>query len=164
MDLRASFPSLTLFADLDWAKVEAEYAPTSRFVSFPEYLSLKVEEGDCPPHLMELAFFDAALESLSQGEFSFPVESGIHLNPSACFLSLDYDILSMVKLAQDGTIDVLERRNVLAAYVDETGELRFHELSPPELEILQALEEGRPPGSDGTLENLVRQSLVLRNL
>lgn len=142
MQLKDAFPHLSLFSDMDWSSVAEEYEKTSRFVTFPEYLELKAEEGDCPHYLFELAYFDSALTGLQESEFIFPETPGLHLNPSARFLSLDHDILKMVSDAHEGTISVIERQNVLCIYVDGDGEIRFHELNASELEVLQAMENG----------------------
>ena len=142
MNLKDSFPNLSLFSDMDWNAVLKEYEPTSKFVSFPEYLELKAEEGDCPQHLYELAYFDSALTRIQEEDFFFPDSPGVHLNPSACFLSFDHDILKMVIDAHDGNISVIERQNVLTIFVDHDGEIKFHELSLTELDLLQELEKG----------------------
>jgi hypothetical protein len=162
MDLKESFPSLSLFSDIDWNAVAKEYEPASKVITFPEYLELKAEEGDCPPHLFELAYFDSALMALQEGEFVFPDTPGTHLNPSASFLSFDHDILKMVSDAQDGTISVISRRNVLCVYIDDEGELRFHEINESELEALQSLEEGRQPKDKNALSSLTEAGLVLQ--
>ncbi len=161
MDLKSSFPSLSLFTDLDWDAVTSEYGPTSKFVTFPEYLAIKAEAGDCPQHIYELAFFDSAMASIMESEFTFPDTPGLHLNPSACFLSFDYDILSMVKLANEGEVSIIERRNVLCVYVDESGEVLFHELTTPQLETLQNLEQGLPLTSSTTISELAQLGLVI---
>lgn len=161
MNLKDSFPSLSLFSDMDWDAVAKEYEPTSKFVTFPEYLALKAEEGDCPQHLFELAYFDSALAGIQEGEFFFPESPGLHLNPSACFLSLDYDILKMVTDAHDGNVGVIERQNVLSIFVDIDGEFQFHELSHAELETLQKLENGNLEKGDSALPSLVARGLIL---
>ncbi len=160
MKLQDAFPNLTLFADMDWNAVTAEYEQTSKYVSFPEYLAIKAEEGDCPQHLYELAYFDAALTGLQESEFTFPDTPGIHLNPSARFLSLDHDILKMVTEAHDGKIDVIERANVLCLFVSEDGEICYHELNSSELDFLQALEEGNAQ-IEKAPESLTDRGLVL---
>lgn len=161
MKLKDDFPNLSLFSDMDWEAVEREYEQTSRYVTFPEYLELKAEEGDCPFHLFELAYFDAALAGIQSGEFFFPETPGIHLNPSAHFLSFDHDILKMVQDAHDGKIHIIERQNVLCIYVDDDGDVRFHELSVQELEVLQALEEGRSPKEMKALPALAEAGLII---
>jgi hypothetical protein len=161
MDLRDSFPSLALFSDMDWIAVEKEFEISSKIITFPEYLEFKAEEGDCPQYLFELAYFDAALKSIEEGEFFFPESPGIHLNPSACFLSFDHDILKMVKDAHEGTINVIERQNVLSVYVDPTGEIRFHEISIPELDLLQKLEASILSKDHEALPGLTQAGLIL---
>jgi hypothetical protein len=163
MNLRDSFPSLSLFSDIDWNAVSKEFGPASKVITFPEYLELKVEEGDCPGHILELAYFDSALMALQEGEFSFPDSPGFHLNPSACYLSFDHDILKMVTDAQDGTIAIIERPNVLSVFLDDTGNVCFHELSQQELEVLQALEENNHPEQSKALTSLTEAGLVLHN-
>ncbi len=161
MNLKESFPSLALFSDMDWNAVAKEYEISSKIITFPEYLEFKAEEGDCPQHLFELAYFDAALKSIEAGEFFFPDGPGIHLNPSACFLSFDHDILTMVKDAHEGKISIIERPNVLCVYVDHEGEIRFHEISVSELELLQRLEEGSVPKDHEALPALTQAGLIL---
>ncbi|MES2526764.1 MAG: hypothetical protein V4598_06740 [Bdellovibrionota bacterium] len=161
MNLKDSFPNLALFSDMDWNAVAKEYEISSKIITFPEYLEFKAEEGDCPQHLFELAYFDAALNSIQEGEFLFPDSPGIHLNPSACFLSFDHDILTMVKDAHDGKISVIERPNVLSVYVDHDGEICFHEISVTELELLQKLEEGTLSSNHEALPALTQAGLIL---
>ncbi len=162
MNLKDSFPNLALFSDMDWNAVTEEYEKaSSKFITFPEYLEFKAEEGDCPQYLFELAYFDAALNSIQEGEFFFPDSPGIHLNPSACFLSFDHDILTMVKDAHEGNISIIERPNVLCVYVDDEGEIRFHEISVSELELLQQMEEGTIPENHKALPALTQAGLIL---
>ncbi len=146
---------------MDWNAVAREYEQTSAYVTFPEYLELKAEEGDCPHHLFELAYFDAALSGLQDGEFLFPEAPGLHLNPTARFLSLDHDILRMVADAQDGKIEVIERQNVLCIYADSEGEIRFHELNSDELELLQLMEEGTLNKNHKSLPLLAELEVIL---
>lgn len=161
MNLKDSFPSLSLFSDMDWDAVLKEYEPTSKFVTFPEYLAIKAEEGDCPQHIFELAYFDSALANIQEGEFFFPDEPGTFLNPSACFLSLDHDILKMVTEAHDGKINVIERQNVLSIFVNTDGEIIFHELSLAELEVLQKLENGQLERAHPSLPSLLDKGLII---
>jgi hypothetical protein len=161
MNLKDSFPSVSLFSDMDWNAVSREYEPTSKFVTFPEYLAIKAEEGDCPQHIFELAYFDAALAGLQEGEFTFPDEPGIHLNPSACFLSLDHDILKMVVDAHDGKMNIIERPNVLSLFVNDEGEIVFHELSREDLDLLQKLEEGNLEKGHPALASLTEKALII---
>lgn len=161
MNLKDAFPSLSLFSDMDWNAVTKEYEPSSKFITFPEYLALKAEEGDCPQHIFELAYFDAALTGLQDGEFIFPDSPGVYLNPSACFLSLDYDILKMVTDAHDGKINIIEKQHVLSLFVDADGEIVFHELSSDELEALQELEDGKLEKGNSLLPSLTEKGLIL---
>ncbi len=161
MNLKDAFPSLSLFSDMDWSAVSQEYEPSSKFITFPEYLALKAEEGDCPQHIFELAYFDAALTGLQEGEFIFPDSPGIFLNPSACFLSLDHDILKMVTDAHDGKINIIERQNVLTIFVNMDGEIQFHELSRAELELLQQLEDGNLEKGHPLLPSLTEKGLII---
>lgn len=161
MNLKDNFPSLSLFSDMDWTAVSKEYEPSSKFITFPEYLALKAEEGDCPQHIFELAYFDAALSGLQEGEFLFPDSPGTYLNPSACFLSLDHDILKMVTDAHDGKINIIERQNVLCLFVNMDGEIVFHELSRSELEVLQQLEDGNLEKGNSHLTPLTEIGLII---
>lgn len=161
MNLKDSFPSLSMFSDMDWSAVMKEYEPSSKFITFPEYLALKAEEGDCPHHIFELAYFDAALMGLQDGEFVFPETPGIYLNPSAAFLSLDHDILKMVSDAHEGKINIIERQNVLCVFANIDGEVVFHELTRTDLEILQELENGRVGKDNPAITPLLDIGLVI---
>jgi hypothetical protein len=161
MNLKDAFPSLSLFSDMDWAAVSKEYEISSKIITFPEYLEMKAEEGDCPHHLFEIAYFDAALQALQEGEFFFPDSPGTYLNPSACFLSFDHDILKMITDAHDGKINIIERQNVLCLFVNTDGEIQFHELSRPELELLQLLEEGKLEKGNPALPSLTQKGLII---
>lgn len=160
-DLKSDFPSVSFFSDVDWSALAQEYAPASQIMSFPEYLEIKAEEGDCPPYIFELAYFDETLSSLQGEEFLFPDSPGVHLNPSARFLSFDFDILTMVSAAHEGKVEVVEKKNVLSIYVDAEGEIRFHELTGPELDTLQALEAGVTPSDPESLSGLVESGLLI---
>lgn len=163
LNLREAYPNLALFAQMDWDAVAAEYEKTSNYISFPEYLELKYEEGDCPGYLFELAYFDSALTNIMSEEFIFPDEGGVHLNPSVHFLSFDHDILAMVKNAVDGKMGVVERTNVLGVYLHEDGEIGFYEINEEELLQLQAIENGSYKGDTKALATLVDAGLVLVN-
>lgn len=161
MELKDIFPNLSLFSDMDWDAVTKEYEQTSQYITFPEYLELKSEQGDCPQYLFELAYFDAALTGLQEGEFFFPDSPGIHLNPSLRFLDLDYDVLKMVSDAQDGIIEVHERENVLGIYVDAEGDIRFHEITRGELWTLQAIESGQDPEDITAFKSLTDAGILV---
>lgn len=140
--LQKMFPSLTLFSDLDWETVTQEYESHYIDLSFPEYLQQKAEDGDCPPYLFELAFYELAHYDVKNSEALFPHQPGIYLNPTALFLSLEFDIKKMLDDASKGTIDVYEKPHVLCLFKDKQDQVHITELGPEELELLQYLEEG----------------------
>ena len=140
--LEQMFPSLTLFSDLNWEAVTQEYESNYIDLSFPEYLQQKAVEGDCPPYLFELAYFEMALFDVKTTTESFPFQDGIYLNPTALFLSLEFDIMKMLSEAKAGNIEVIERPHVLCLFRDPEDKIHFQELSQDELSILQNLEEG----------------------
>jgi hypothetical protein len=140
--LEQMFPSLTLFSDLNWEAVTKEYESNYIDLSFPEYLQQKAVEGDCPPYLFELAYFEMALFDVKATTEPFPFQDGIYLNPTALFLSLEFDIMKMLSEAKSGNIEVIERPHVLCLFRDPEDKIHFQELSQDELSILQNLEEG----------------------
>ena len=140
--LEQMFPSLTLFSDLNWEAVTQEYESNYIDLSFPEYLQQKAVEGDCPPYLFELAYFEMALFDVKTTTEPFPFQDGIYLNPTALFLSLEFDIMKMLSEAKSGNIEVIERPHVLCLFRDPEDKIHFQELSQDELLILQNLEEG----------------------
>ncbi len=146
-ELAQKFPSLTLFSDLNWEAVTTEYETQYVDISFPEYLQQKSLEGDCPPYLFELAFFELALFDARTWDEPFPHVPGIYLNPTALFLSLEFDVKRMLDEASQGRIQVLERPHVLCLFRISDG-VKTIELSDEDLTLLQKLEGGPLPGSD----------------
>ncbi len=144
--LKKMFPSLTLFSDLDWDLVTAEYETNYIDLSFPEYLQQKATDGDCPPFLFELAYYEMALFDAKTSDTPFPHISGVYLNPSALFLSLEFDVVKMLAFAKDGKIEIIERPHVICLFRDKLGKVRSVELDDEALDILQNLEDG--PQSD----------------
>jgi hypothetical protein len=140
--LEQMFPSLTLFSDLDWEAVTEEYEANYIDISFPEYLQQKALEGDCPPYLFELAFFELAMFDVKTSSEPFPFKPGIYLNPTALFLSLEFDVARMLSDAKQGKIEVHERPHVLCLYRDKQDKVHTIEMSEDELNLLQHLEEG----------------------
>lgn len=140
--LEAQFPHLKLFCHLNWEDVTREYESLYFNMSFPEYLQQKAIDGDCPDYLFELAYYEMALNQVSTTKLSYPFLPGVYLNPSALFLSLEYDIPGMLKLAQEEGPGLIEREIYLCIYQDTQGMARVHELSHEELHILQLLEDG----------------------
>jgi hypothetical protein len=166
--LEQMFPSLTLFSDLNWEAVTQEYETNYIDLSFPEYLQQKAVDGDCPPYLFELAYFELAHYDVKTTDEAFPSQDGIYLNPTALFLSLEFDVLKMLKEAESGKIEVIERPHVLCLYRDKKDKIHFEELSQEELSILQNLEEGPKPDDKfldeherPLFENLVKMGLIL---
>jgi hypothetical protein len=140
--LQQMFPSLTLFSDLDWDAVTKEYEADYIDISFPEYLQQKTLEGDCPPYLFELAFYELALFDAKTSVEPFPFKPGVFLNPTALFLSLEFDVKQMLSDSQQGKIDVIERPHVLCIYKDKHDQIHTLEMTEEDLELLQHLEDG----------------------
>lgn len=165
--LQEMFPSLTLFSDLNWDQVTEEYNRDYSDLSFPEYLQQKAMDGDCPPYLFELAFYELALHEIDGPENEFPDSSGIYLNPSALFLALDFDVKKMIEDSQKGKVDVIERPHVLCLYLGKSGTLETLELNEDELDVLQLLEDGPQspdviaPKNKASFEKLHKLGLVL---
>ena len=122
--LEQMFPSLTLFSDLNWDTVKAEYESDYSDLSFPEYLQQKCIEGDCPPYLFELAFYEQALFELKTMTQVIPNQNGIYLNPYSLFLSL---------------------------FKDKNDQISIMEATDEDLFLLQKLEEG-PREDDSFVE------------
>lgn len=144
--LQQMFPSLTLFSDLDWDAVTQEYEGQYIDLSFPEYLQQKTLEGDCPPYLFELAFYELALFDAKTSDEPFPHVPGVYLNPTALFLSLEFDVRKMLKEAHEGKVEIIERPHVLCLYRDSQDRIHNLEMTDEELDLLQHLEDG--PQSD----------------
>lgn len=140
--LEQMFPSLTLFSDLNWEAVTQEYESNYIDLSFPEYLQNKALEGDCPPYLFELAFYELALFDAKTSDEPFPFRPGIYLNPTALFLSLEFDVKRMLDEAKTGNIEVYERPHVLCLYRDKSDQIQIIEMSDEDLDLLQHLEDG----------------------
>ncbi len=149
--LEQMFPSLTLFSDLNWDTVKTEYESEYSDLSFPEYLQQKCIEGDCPPYLFELAFFEQAVFELKMMEQLTPSQNGIYLNPNSLFLSLDFDIKTMLENANEGKIDVHEKQHVICLFKDKNDQISIIEASDEDLFLLQKLEEG-PRENDSFVE------------
>ncbi len=140
--LQQMFPSLTLFSDLDWDAVTKEYEGQYIDLSFPEYLQQKTLEGDCPPYLFELAFYELALFDAKTSDEPFPHIPGIYLNPTALFLSLEFDVQKMLKEAHEGKVEIIEYPHVLCLYRDSQDRIQSLEMTDEELDLLQHLEDG----------------------
>lgn len=140
--LQQMFPSLTLFSDLDWDAVTQEYESEYIDLSFPEYLQQKALDGDCPPYLFELAFYELALFDAKTSAEPFPFKPGIYLNPTALFLSLEFDVMRMLKEAKEGKVEVYERNHVLCLYRDAQDNIHTLEMTDDDLDLLQHLEDG----------------------
>ena len=160
--LQTMFPSLTKFSDLDWEAVTREYEATSIGISFPEYLQIKAEQGDCPPYIYELAFYELAAFDAKSSATPFPHQPGIYLNPTALFLNLEFDIPRMLEEAELGNIEVFERSHILCIYRDKDDVVNSIELDGPSLELLSELEDG--PVTKINERNLNYKSLVKRGL
>ncbi len=164
------FPSLTLFSDLNWDQVTEEYQRDYADISFPEYLQQKASDGDCPPYLFELAFYELAKSEIHQLSEENPKAKGAHLNPTALFLNLEFDVSSMIKDAARGQIEVIERPNILCIYQDAQKETLEHELSHDALTIMEHLEDGPQPDKkfvtpelEKTFQDLIKAGLIIYN-
>ena len=140
--LQQMFPSLTLFSDLDWEAVTQEYESEYIDLSFPEYLQQKALDGDCPPYLFELAYYELALFDAKTSDEPFPFKPGVYLNPTALFLSLEFDVKKMIDDAGEGKIEVHERPHVLCLYRDRHDKIHTIEMTDNDLDLLQHLEDG----------------------
>lgn len=162
--LEKMFPSLTLFSDLDWAAVTQEYEADYIDISFPEYLQQKALDGDCPLYLFELAFYELALFDAKTSSEAFPHQPGIYLNPTALFLSLEFDVKRMLAQAKTGQIEVHERPNVICIFRDTKDELHIEELSEESLDMLQHLEDGPAQDSKFAHNKSLYQKFVASGL
>lgn len=140
--LETKFPHLKLFCQMDWEEVTREYEGHYIDISFPEYLQQKAIDGDCPDYLFEMAYYEMAVNEARNCKLKYPYLPGIYLNPSALFLSLEYDIPTMIKLAKEEGPSLIERSLYLCIYQDTSGNPRVHDLTHDELQILQLLEDG----------------------
>jgi hypothetical protein len=140
--LQQMFPSLTLFSDLDWEAVTQEYESDYIDLSFPEYLQQKTLDGDCPPYLFELAYYELALFDVRTSSEPFPYKTGVYLNPTALFLSLEFDVKRMVEEAINGKVEIYEREHVLCLFKDTHDKIHMLEMTDSELDVLQHLEDG----------------------
>lgn len=143
--LEQMFPSLTLFSDLNWDAVTKEYETDYIDLSFPEYLQQKSVDGDCPPYLFELAYYELALFDARTSSDPFPYKPGIYLNPTALFLSLEFDVKRMLDEAAEGNIEVYEKPHVLCLFRDSHDKIQIMEVSEEDLDLLQNLENGPQP-------------------
>lgn len=139
--LEAQFPRLKLFCQMNWEEVTKEYETHYLDVSFPEYLQQKAQEGDCPDYLYELAYFEMALSQVKSHHLTYPYLPGVYLNPSALFLSLEYDIPAMLSTLDSGP-ELIEKDLYLCLYQDTQGQACVHEVTHKDLQILQILENG----------------------
>ena len=167
-NLASIFPSLILFSDLNWDTVTSEYEGHYIHMSFPEYLQAKADEGDCPPYLFEIAYYEQALFEASNADNAFPHQPGVYLNPTALFLSLEFDVVSMIADARKGQPTCIEKEHILVVYRDEAQNVHTLPLTQQELELLQQLEDGPMPDhnflkgySPLILQDLVRKRLIL---
>ncbi len=166
-ELALRFPSLTLFSDLDWDEVTQEYETHYANLSFPEYLQQKALEGDCPPYLFELAYFELALGETRTSVESLLDSKGLHLNPTALFLSLEFDVKKMLAEAAQGRVQVIQRPHVLCLFRGSLGPQTI-EMSDEDLTLLQLLEDGPLPSTtqfssrqEPIFDRLKQQGLIL---
>lgn len=148
------FPSLTTFSDLDWDSVTKEYETHFIDISFPEYLQQKAVDGDCPPYLFELAYYEMALFEARTSNTKLPHTPGVHLNPTALFLTLEFDVTKMLEEAKRGNVEVFERAHVICLFRDKNDKVRSVELDEDALTLLENLEEGPQSSKDFVPVNL----------
>lgn len=172
--LENTFTSLSVFSDIDWSTIFKEYLasheerPTDveEFTfNFPFYLQQKSLEGDCPSYLFELAYVELAQTQILNSEISLSSKKGIHLNPTATFLNLEFDILKMLNEATRGSVQVLPRHHVLCMFRDPDSGLNHLEINQARLDILQSLENGprgkQELGQTETVDELLKLGLIL---
>lgn len=140
--LQRMFPSLTTFSDLNWEAVTAEYESEYIDLSFPEYLQQKAADGDCPTYLFEIAYYEMALFEAKVSEEKFPHQDGVYLNPTALFLSLEFDVVKMIEEAKAGHVEVIEKEHCLCIFKNRQSEVKAVNLTEEELKVLQLLEDG----------------------
>lgn len=163
--LQSMFPSLTTFSDLNWEAVTAEYESEYIDISFPEYLQQKAAEGDCPPYLFELAYYEMALFEAKTSQDNFPHQDGVYLNPTALFLSLEFDVVKMIEEAKAGKVEVIEKEHCLCIFKNRKSEVKSINVTEEELKVLQLLEDG--PLKDRSILNkknvseLIKQEVIL---
>ena len=164
--LEQMFSCLSLFSDINWSEVTREFETQSTLVTFPEYLQQKSLEGDCPPYLYELAFYEIALLEVKSSSHSIPNKPGIYLNPNTIFLNLEFDIKRMLDEASLGKINVYEKSHILCLHRNLDNELQITEISHEDIEILQKLEDG-PLYNLGlfndlkNLQNLINSGIII---
>jgi hypothetical protein len=149
--LEETYPGLSVFSDLKWDEVSQEYlasheeVPTDleEFVfNFPQFLQDKAAAGDCPAYLFEVAFFELLQNQIQEADLTLPIASGVYLNPSLSFLSLDYDVAEMLQAATIGQVQVIERPHVLSLYRHVDRGFEYRDITPQMLDLLQRLEDG----------------------
>lgn len=162
--LQQIFPSLSLFSDLDWNLVTQEYETNYIDLSFPEYLQQKALDGDSPIYLFELAYFEQALFEIKSNPPSFPYLPGFHLNPTALFLSLEFDVEAMIENAKQGKVEVIEYPHVKCLFKNTKDEIKSLELLPDDLHLLQEFEEGPllSAPDNKRLKHLIEQGLIIK--
>jgi hypothetical protein len=172
--LEDTFTSLSVFSDLEWNTIFKEYLasheerPTDieEFTfNFPFFLQQKSLEGDCPSYLFELAYVELAQDQILNSEISLGPKKGIHLNPTATFLNLEFDILHMLNEATRGSVQVIPRHHVLCLFRDPVSGFNHLEINQARLDILQSLEDGprskQELGQTETVDELLKLGLIL---
>ncbi len=142
LELQQIYPNLQLFCDLNWELIAEEFRNYNSGKSFPEFLIDKSFEGDCPTYIFEMAFYEDTFFKLQNLKHNFSEESGIHLNPTVHFLSLEFDIAQMIDNAKKGIINIIERPHVLALFKTKDDKIHQQSLSKEDLIILQEFEDG----------------------
>lgn len=175
--LEKTYPSLTVFSDMNWEEVSQEYIashderPTDveEFVfNFPTFLQEKAVAGDSPSYLFELAFFELIQNQVLSFDLDLPATPGIHLNPSLSFLNLDYDVKLMIDEATKGNTQLLMRPHVLCIFRHPRLGLNQIDITSSYLEVLQELENGPlkdrsdlPKSEQKALSELIKLGVIL---
>lgn len=175
--LEKMYPSLTVFSDLDWEAITGEYLAShderpqdlEEFIfNFPQYLQMKANEGDCPPYLHELAFYELIQDQIIQIELEAPDEKGLYLNPTLSFLNLQFDVEVMMDEATKGTVQIIERPHILCLYRHPEKGLHHIEIDTEKLEVLQLLENSPavtrnviPEHFQETLRGLINLGMII---
>ncbi|MGE3609804.1 MAG: hypothetical protein AB7I27_09490 [Bacteriovoracaceae bacterium] len=165
--LKKQYSLLSEFSDISWQEISDEfqeaYSPkddSEALIQFPMYLQEKAEEGDCPEYLFELAYYLLAQSEVMNSEFLLSKTKGLHLNPTASFLRLEFDVPKMIS-----DKEISEKDHVLCIAKTSSGTLICQELNSKELEILSFFEngpiQGVTPEYQHILENLLQKDLII---
>jgi hypothetical protein len=165
-ELQRQYPYLDLFGEMPWHEVTEEYQSMAIEMSFPEYLQHKSIEGECPAYFFELAFYQLALEQVRNADPSWPLKKGLWLNPTAHFLSLEFDIPEMISNAKNGRIEVIHNPKTMGICLDQNNQVRQVILTPDELRILAQIENEIQIDIHHSpeLEKLIQSGIIIQTI